>query len=611
MTHNSTGVLAFDVADNGKSWVYEIDPGEDLSDRNELIRSGLVVGSQSPAQLLTGRWDRGLAFHDRRHIIIFGRDGANERTLLSLEKQSWETSFVKISPNARYVLALEDTYSFPRSWLKYADEEFQVARNEPIQAVSAQRYLVIDTNTGTSRPLFDAPAGDSPWAPVVWSADDSYLILTAVYLPLNGNENLGELVAKGPHNVAAVFINDGSVEPIRVGRITDNFYIQDWDSKDQSFTVARWDARNDRHHYVKSPKGWMEVNSEKASLLPTKILVDDVEDINHPPDLRAIMGQTNVEKKLTNLNPLFQNLEFGRVEEITWKTRDGHTWNGGLVYPVDYQKGTRYPLVIQTHGFNRDSFLVEGPYKGQNSAFAAQPLAAHGFCVLQIGYMQEETDWKRAMFSEGEIKYYMGAVEGAIDNLSGTGLVDRNRVGYIGFSRTGMYLAYILTHSSHRLAAATMADSSSGGYEEYITSDDIKDRAWIEQVNGGKPWGDGLRTWQKTAPGFRLAEVNTPLRIEMDSGLDGILDQWEMFAGLRILQKPVEMVIFPGGTHILMKPSQRFASEAGNVDWFRFWLKNEEDPDPAKADQYGRWRKLRKQQESSETQSGKPQTTDH
>jgi len=30
------------------------------------------------------------------------------------------------------------------------------------------------------------------------------------------------------------------------------------------------------------------------------------------------------------------------------------------------------------------------------------------------------------------------------------------------------------------------------------------------------------------------------------------------------------------------------ASQQGNVDWFRFWLKGEEDPDPAKAEQYAR-----------------------
>jgi hypothetical protein len=42
---------------------------------------------------------------------------------------------------------------------------------------------------------------------------------------------------------------------------------------------------------------------------------------------------------------------------------------------------------------------------------------------------------------------------------------------------------------------------------------------------------------------------------------------------------------------------ERLASEQGNVDWFRFWLKGEEDPDPSKTDQYARWHELRKLQE--------------
>jgi hypothetical protein len=36
------------------------------------------------------------------------------------------------------------------------------------------------------------------------------------------------------------------------------------------------------------------------------------------------------------------------------------------------------------------------------------------------------------------------------------------------------------------------------------------------------------------------------------------------------------------------------------VDWFCFWLKGEEDPGPAKAEQYARWRELRKLQLASE-----------
>jgi hypothetical protein len=40
-------------------------------------------------------------------------------------------------------------------------------------------------------------------------------------------------------------------------------------------------------------------------------------------------------------------------------------------------------------------------------------------------------------------------------------------------------------------------------------------------------------------------------------------------------------------------------SQPSNVDWFAFRLKGEEDPDPAKAEQYKRWRELRKLQEVS------------
>jgi len=36
------------------------------------------------------------------------------------------------------------------------------------------------------------------------------------------------------------------------------------------------------------------------------------------------------------------------------------------------------------------------------------------------------------------------------------------------------------------------------------------------------------------------------------------------------------------------------------VDWFRFWWQGYEDPDPAKAEQYKRWRELKKMQDVSE-----------
>ena len=65
------------------------------------------------------------------------------------------------------------------------------------------------------------------------------------------------------------------------------------------------------------------------------------------------------------------------------------------------------------------------------------------------------------------------------------------------------------------------------------------------------------------------------------------------------------MIMIEDGEHILQKPRDRIVSQEGNVDWFCFWLKGEEDSDPAKMEQYLRWRELRKLQENGEKATDK------
>lgn len=75
---------------------------------------------------------------------------------------------------------------------------------------------------------------------------------------------------------------------------------------------------------------------------------------------------------------------------------------------------------------------------------------------------------------------------------------------------------------------------------------------------------------------------------------------WEPHAVLRYLRKPVELIMLKTEEHELTNPAERLASQGGSVDWFRFWLQGYEDSDPAKAEQYKRWRELRKHQGASE-----------
>jgi hypothetical protein len=70
-----------------------------------------------------------------------------------------------------------------------------------------------------------------------------------------------------------------------------------------------------------------------------------------------------------------------------------------------------------------------------------------------------------------------------------------------------------------------------------------------------------------------------------------------MFSRLRQLDLPVEFYVIPDvehGSHNLQNPGQILAVKQSTVDWFDFWLNDREGADRRKAEQYTRWRELRK-----------------
>ena len=100
--------------------------------------------------------------------------------------------------------------------------------------------------------------------------------------------------------------------------------------------------------------------------------------------------------------------------------------------------------------------------------------------------------------------------------------------------------------------------------------------------------------------GFKMDKIETPLQVVALDDHWSLMGMWEQYASLRHLGKPVDLIVIPDSEHVMTNPGERMASQGGTVDWFRFWLKGEEDPDPAKADQYKRWRELRRVQEIQE-----------
>jgi hypothetical protein len=312
--------------------------------------------------------------------------------------------------------------------------------------------------------------------------------------------------------------------------------------------------------------------------------------LNEPPTLWASDTPTSAARMFWDPNPQLQHLNFGIASVYRWKDGSGREWTGGLVKPVGYVPGQRYPLVIQMYQFREGQFLTDGT---DPTAFAARHLASVGFVVLQIRKQQ-------SVLSDEDAQTSLGGYRSAIQNLSADGLIDPSEVGVVGFSWTCWYVVNALIKEPSLFAAATIADGLDNSYMQYMIfgPGPPNTHEQMDQIRGGSPFGAGLDRWVREAPGFHLDHVRTPVRIEAINP-NSVLQEWELYASLYMQRKPVDMIYFPNGTHIHQLPLERLESQQGNVDWMRFWLQGYIDPDPAKQAQYERWQKLRANHKAS------------
>src|SRR5258708_19977396 len=129
-------------------------------------------------------------------------------------------------------------------------------------------------------------------------------------------------------------------------------------------------------------------------------------------------------------------------------------------------------------------------------------------------------------------------------------------------------------------------------------------------LNGGKlPCGAAVQEWVDRWVAFHVDGVKTAVRIR-SFGRTSVHSQWEWFGGLRQLGVPVEYYWLPAAAHSPVRPRERLVSQQGTVDWFRFWLKGEEDTDPGKRAQYERWRRMKEQWQRTGQKESQPARTD-
>lgn len=300
------------------------------------------------------------------------------------------------------------------------------------------------------------------------------------------------------------------------------------------------------------------------------------ESLSQPPEIMADeFGGRAV--AVADVDAFLRDRLIGDIRQFEWSAGK-ITWVGAIYYPPKYRSGMRYPLVIQTHGYSPQRFKLDGD---TTTGMAAEPLAASGILVVQIGSYFDQPHSDR-MAALPTLKDSQRRLEALIDTLDKRGLIIRSKVGITAFSSTCFGVEYFLTHSNYSVAASIIGDGATGGYWQYVMVASDQGYSEMQGAIGSAPFGLGLKNWLERDPGFVLDRIRTPMRIEAN-GLIGLMPQWQLYAELSALGKPVELLYHPSGSHDEVRPLDRYESEHGAVDWYRFWLQGVIPTDPQEA----------------------------
>lgn len=523
-----------------------------------------------------------------------------------------------LAPDGGHAVVLTTKKEPPRHWVEgyqYLQSSYYrtILSGESTPQGVLRQFSLIDVANGKIRPIFDAPVGMfvSGYIDAAWLPDSRSVVLGNTALPLDVEDvdekrrrsqvfftveyhvATGRVMKIDQHDSRKNYRSAAAADYDDVSR---NMFMGLSLRKDGWLEILEVDERRQDvppRRFKRGNGAWVaEQGSAAAETASQDLILAVVQSLESAPEVAARDPSSGRERTITDLNPQFRKLAFGKVDILEWQDRTRRIWRGGLVYPPSFKEGTRYPLVIQAHGFLAHEFLVDGPYQVAGP-FAAQALANRDMVVLQMAS-------PGALPSIEERSIYQNGFEAAIDLLHDTGLIDRERVGLIGWSASGVAVQHMLLQSPYPTKAAVVADAFNFGLLGYVNQFGSLQpgMGFIEDMIGGYPWGDGLDSWVANNPELHLDRMRTPLRYEQYAG--GLSSWWSIYTVLKRLGKPVEYYVFRDAAHVLVKPEHIYASQQGTVDWFAFWLNGEEDPNPAKADQYARWRTLRAQQPASE-----------
>jgi len=291
----------------------------------------------------------------------------------------------------------------------------------------------------------------------------------------------------------------------------------------------------------------------------------------HPSEVFLLSGDNPRPKRLTTSNPWLGEMRFARQRVVRWKARDGLELEGVLVYPLNFERGRRYPLIMCVHG-GPESHISNGWITGYNRP--GQVAAARGFAVFYPNYRGSTgrgVEFSKMGQADAAGKEFDDLVD-AIDHLAAMGLVDKDKVGITGGSYGGYASAWGATYYSHRYAASVMFVGLSDNVSMMGTTD-IPEEMYL--VHHLKRLWDDWDYFLRSSPIRHVEKNRTPTLILVGKRDPRVhpSQSLELFRHLKTLGRaPVRLVMYPEEGHGNRRAAHRFDYNVRMLRWMEHYL---------------------------------------
>jgi dipeptidyl aminopeptidase/acylaminoacyl peptidase len=282
-----------------------------------------------------------------------------------------------------------------------------------------------------------------------------------------------------------------------------------------------------------------------------------------PAELFHLARLDGPPRKLTDFNAELAGFEFGRVETVKWDGPNGFKENGVLIYPPGFERGRRYPLVLDIHG---------GPMGTSTEGWSAfdQLLAAQGWLVFLPNYRGSTNmgdAYQRAVVNDAGEGPGLDVMAG-LEAVKAMGIVDESRIGVSGWSYGGYMTAWLTSHFDGWRAA--MAGAAVTDWYDWYNLADMN--VWAGYGLGGSPWlNDNAQNYWRQSPIAYAHRIRTPTLILSTTGDPRVTvtQSYKLYHALKDNGVEVKFVAYPVGGHFPPDPIHQRDVYRRWIDWMR------------------------------------------